>query len=719
MKYLYFKDMEARQHEIHPATMKTCEWLLNHDVFRRWTLQNGALLWIKGNPGTGKSTAIKHALQKTNSNNSAPKTKLIILSFFFHNRGSELQHTLMGFYRSILYQILDQDPSALSDLVHEYSKNCETKGTSGKAWDWHEAELRAYLESSISKILESFPIRLFADALDEGGEAAAVELVKEFQHLLSQCRPTSSKALSICFSCRRYPIIDYEGELEISIDHENSNDIKTYIRSRLQKEKHQIIEVIIQRSSNSFQWARLVVDRVEQLRRQAKTEKMIKEEILRIPPDLNDLYRGLLESIREEEKCEVMNLFQWILFAFRPLTLHELRYATAILPDSPYTSFQQCLDEGVVSESNEEMETRVKVLSRGLAEIEVHNKIPVVQLIHESVSDFLYDEGLRILFGEKWESLDQAIGLAHHVLCRSCIRYIGMKEIVKQTNMDLFEANRWLFPFLRYAATSWVPHAVQASTYKIPQADLLNDFHWPSNDVLHQWINIDEDLQEGYRSSNLPPKTTLLHIASKHGLLGIIRAILNSASREDTFINAKADGGQTPLLWAVRKGHTAVVQLLLNTGKVHVDIKDRIGRTSLSYAAQNGANKVVQLLLNTSKVDVDAEAYNGRTPLSFAAESGKLETVNLLLERKPDVNLANKYGRTPLSFAAERGRLEVVKLLHDTGKADVGKEDIFGSTPLDYANDGKQNKELIRPRLGVAMETDCNYESVAKFLSRK
>ena len=63
--------------------------------------------------------------------------------------------------------------------------------------------------------------------------------------------------------------------------------------------------------------------------------------------------------------------------------------------------------------------------------------------------------------------------------------------------------------------------------------------------------------------------------------------------------------------------------------------------------------------------------------------------------------------------------MEVVKLLHDTGKADVGKEDIFGSTPLDYANDGKQNKELIRPRLGVAMETDCNYESVAKFLSRK
>jgi type II secretory ATPase GspE/PulE/Tfp pilus assembly ATPase PilB-like protein len=56
--------MEARQHEISLATETTCEWLLQHSEFRHWTLRNRGLLWIKGNPGTGKSTMMKYALQK-------------------------------------------------------------------------------------------------------------------------------------------------------------------------------------------------------------------------------------------------------------------------------------------------------------------------------------------------------------------------------------------------------------------------------------------------------------------------------------------------------------------------------------------------------------------------------------------------------------------------------------------------------------------------------
>lgn len=181
---------------------------------------------------------MKYALQKLSSGQPATQSKLVILSFFFHGRGSELQHTPLGFYWSILHQILDQVPSALSDLVNAFRKNCEVKGKPGEKWDWHETELRAFFELSIPKILEYYSIRIFADALDESGETAAVRLVKDFQSLLSRCSNTSSSVFSICFSCRRYPIIDYGGELEISIDKENSKDIKTYIQSQLQNEKH-------------------------------------------------------------------------------------------------------------------------------------------------------------------------------------------------------------------------------------------------------------------------------------------------------------------------------------------------------------------------------------------------------------------------------------------------------------------------------------------------
>jgi ankyrin repeat protein len=51
-----------------------------------------------------------------------------------------------------------------------------------------------------------------------------------------------------------------------------------------------------------------------------------------------------------------------------------------------------------------------------------------------------------------------------------------------------------------------------------------------------------------------------------------------------------------PLWWAARNGHEAVVKLLLETGKVEVDAKDRDGWAPLWCAARNGREAVVKLL---------------------------------------------------------------------------------------------------------------------------
>jgi hypothetical protein len=654
--------MDARQHEIVLATETTCEWLLQHSEFRQWILQNRGLLWMKGNPGTGKSTIMKYALQKMRYDKPAIQSKLVILSFFFHGRGSMLQHTPLGFYRAILHQILDHIPSALSDLITDFRKNCEVKGKPGEKWDWHEAELRAFLKLSIPKILEHYSIRIFVDALDESGETAAVELVKEFQDLLLRCSNTPGSVFSICFSCRRYPIIDFKGGLEICIDQENSQDIRTYIQSRLRDEKPQIMETIIQRASNSFQWARLVVDRVEQMRRNGKKEKMIKEEILRIPPDLNDFYREILESISKEELPEVLNLIQWILFAIRPLSLDELRFATTIEPDLPYTSLRQCEDEGILVENNNEMEKRVKSLSRGLAEIQLHDDAPVVQFIHQSVNDFLFDDGLQILLGDNWKSLDLAIGSAHYSLSRSCIRYIDLEEITWQLLIDWNEAADSEFHFLRYATTSWLPHAEQAYAKGIPQVDLMEYFHWPSKNLLDKWVDIYNTL-DGYYGNCPCRKTTLLHVASRYGIVDLLLAVLGTLNEIDTIANSKDRYGRTPLSWAARNGHEAAVQLLLGTRKVKADSKDKNDRTPLSWAAGNGHEAIVKLLLGTSKIGADSKDNHSRTPLLWAARNGHEAIVQLLLDTgKVEAGLKDKDkdGRTPLSYAAKYGHEAVV-----------------------------------------------------------
>jgi len=61
-------------------------------------------------------------------------------------------------------------------------------------------------------------------------------------------------------------------------------------------------------------------------------------------------------------------------------------------------------------------------------------------------------------------------------------------------------------------------------------------------------------------------------------------------------LKSKDDNRQTPLSWAARMGHEAVVKLLLATGKVDVNSKeDDNGRTPLPWAAENGHEAVVKL----------------------------------------------------------------------------------------------------------------------------
>jgi ankyrin repeat protein len=72
----------------------------------------------------------------------------------------------------------------------------------------------------------------------------------------------------------------------------------------------------------------------------------------------------------------------------------------------------------------------------------------------------------------------------------------------------------------------------------------------------------------------------------------------------------------------------AVIKLLLETGKVDVDSKDKGGR---AWAARNGHEAAVKLLLEKG-VDVESKDQRGRTPLLWAAR-GHEAVVEMPLEK--------------------------------------------------------------------------------------
>jgi hypothetical protein len=109
------------------------------------------LLWVKGKPGSGKSTLLKKAFKHITE---TPKVgdRALVLSFFFHGRGVELQRTPLGFFRSLLHQILRQVPDALSNLVDTFERRLKEKGKQEEKWQWHPNELWDFFEASLPRI---------------------------------------------------------------------------------------------------------------------------------------------------------------------------------------------------------------------------------------------------------------------------------------------------------------------------------------------------------------------------------------------------------------------------------------------------------------------------------------------------------------------------------------------------------------------------------------
>jgi ankyrin repeat protein len=677
--------MNERGNDIEPAAEGTCAWLFQHSKYTDWIAQPRELLWIKGNPGAGKSTLLKHILRHSHSIVPTTQNRVLLISFFFHGRGTELQKTPLGLFRAFLYQLLSHAPNTLADLVQTFRKKCETIGQPGEKWNWHPRELQEFFEGSLPKVLERYSVFILVDALDECGEEIAVVLVKDFQYQVQKLVPTGSQ-FSICFTCRHYPILALDYGSEICVERENEQDIETYVRGELTKDgrsRDQIVDTIISRAFGSFQWVFLVIKRVLELERKGKSIKIIKDEVQRLPQDLNDLYKELFESISQEERPHSLKLMQWIYFAVRPLTLDELRFAMIVDATCPYKSLQMCQNMDEYIEDYEVMERRLKTLSRGLAEVREFNNTPVVQFIHQSVNEFFVRDGMRLL-DPSWESSDLAIGSAHYHLSRSCIRYISMDEIVKSEIRNQRNITS-KFPFLHYATTSWVVHTVRSESKNISQVDLLRNLDWPLEDLFRLWIDMYQRFDR-YSEDCPCGGTTLLHIVARYGLTSLLSATLKDLDDVDVEADSKDEYGQTPLSYAAEGGHETVVRLLVNRNDVEADSKDKCDRTPLSYAAEEGHETVVRLLVNRNDIETDSKDRYGQTPLSYAAERGHETVVRLLVDRNDiEADSKDKDGQTSLSYAARRGHETVVKLLVNRNDVEADSKDKSDRTPLSWA----------------------------------
>ncbi|CAG9784064.1 unnamed protein product [Diatraea saccharalis] len=129
---------------------------------------------------------------------------------------------------------------------------------------------------------------------------------------------------------------------------------------------------------------------------------------------------------------------------------------------------------------------------------------------------------------------------------------------------------------------------------------------------------------------------------------------------------------------AALRGDCDRLRQLLDTGKVHIDSRDRIeqgticqqdGTTPLILSAAMGHTECVRELL-AQGADPACCRTTGTNALFFAAQGGFLDIARLLLDAGADIDAPSTDGGTPLFVACQCGHLPVVEELLRRG-ADV------------------------------------------------
>ncbi|KAM0424547.1 hypothetical protein ACHAPT_010263 [Fusarium lateritium] len=678
--------MDDRYHDIDVAAGQTCKWLLEHDVFNRWKRCHRGLLWVKGKPGSGKSTLMKFALDSLKTSQVAREGDLLF-SFFFHGRGGDLQRSPLGLFRSLVHQFLRQAPQVLPELVRTFEERCNSKGKPGLDWNWHQKELQDHLKSAIRKILETRPVWLFVDALDETGEDNAIMVIKLFKDLIQTLRDPSLP-FHICFSCRHYPTLALHCDFEVCLEHENTQDIREYVRAQIFdlqiRTSDTILAQVTNRANGLFLWTRLVVDNVLRLELGGTTEAVAKA-IDAVPQDLHELYHNFTETMAKDPQS--LKLIEWLCFAMRPLSLDELRWAMIVEHDCPHRSLRDCEAGKDLSNEREVLMRRLKALSCGLIENRPNNR---VQFIHQSVRNYFVEKGL-IALTERLNSLGNEVinarlvaETAHYRLSRICIRYLATEEI-----SDLFRNEQTLqrarlsvkplvlhLPLVSYAVEFWLEHEKQQTQ----KSDILKYFNWPEEYLLQRCEKLRILIRwNGRHKVDMTESPGMAHVLSRQSAIRPLQHLIERTDRGEGDINAKDERGSTALYVAVDRQDYKATKLLLNSATISANSKGPIGSTPFELAIKNGDREIVELFLEKGAVALDSRNHQERTPFMVAVSIGPESMVKFFLEKGGvDVNATDASGRTALALASLRGNIVITDLLLKTDEIDVNQADVQG-----------------------------------------
>ena len=226
--------------------------------------------------------------------------------------------------------------------------------------------------------------------------------------------------------------------------------------------------------------------------------------------------------------------------------------------------------------------------------------------------------------------------------------------------------------------------------------------------AVSNWLDLHPGLTpEAWSSRDLPPRTTrcradIHNLATQGDIRGVeicIKAGIE-ADRE-TFDSNK----YSPLHFATLRGHSDLVNFLINDGKANVNARTADKNTAMHLAAAAHDNMdMIRTLINAGG-DVNSKNIKWNTPLHIAARADHVMVALHLIRSGANPNTVSKDNGTPLHIAVKHNNIDTVDVLLQ--HADITRTDRQYSTCLHVAVENG-HFDVVKTLIGC--ERSCELE---------
>ncbi|KAG9755457.1 hypothetical protein KCU73_g5407, partial [Aureobasidium melanogenum] len=445
-KKLNFASRLARERQLNSTVTHedSFNWIWESN-FVDWLTCDAKMFWIAGKPASGKSTLVNYITKHEKTRElvqGAFGPQFLIVKFFFDFRGKDgIENNFEGMRRSLLYQLLTESSVLAADVKKHFSMR-------------HLDDLIMLADASVLEyVLEKIeqPSLFFVDGLDEyqGHKPDLLNLINNI----------TKYKVKVCLSSRYekpFTIAYKDLEFQFRMDVLNKPGIYAYSQTTFAANLYpshfeelyalqRAAETIAESSTGVFLWARFavaqVIDRV--CDGHEIEEAWIQSIIAAMPPDLEEVYALIFQSMNEEHKEACSIILQLINSAERDLELSEL-FEAAIIAGVGFRP----LEKSVTSQDLNGFERYIGVVGAGLVECfptykktweyddtdseEGYDEITprptgliAVRVIHRSVQTYLSRRGWKELLGEQ-----RTLGSQHKFWLNVCTDFLAGKRVV-------------------------------------------------------------------------------------------------------------------------------------------------------------------------------------------------------------------------------------------------------------------------------------------------